>query len=183
MLILASASPRRSELLKKMGIEFAAIPSVFGEENRDNLPPIEYALFCAEGKAAEVYGRAGGTVLGADTIVVIDDRILGKPKNAKDAKEMLRQVCGREHTVISAICLIKNGERLTAYDKTELFINNLTDDEIDEYVAGGSPLDKAGAYGLQDDVIKGKVRYIKGSRDNVVGLPTEMLERMIDILL
>lgn len=179
MLILASASPRRNELLKKMGINFSVVPSNFNEEVKDGLSPEEYALNCAEGKAEDVFARYGGVILGVDTVVVADSQILGKPKDKSDAKKMLKQVCGREHSVISAFCLIDNDKKTKGYDKTTLFIESLTDAEIDEYIKSGSPMDKAGAYGLQDDLIKNKLRYIVGSRDNVIGFPTELLSKLL----
>lgn len=179
MLILASSSPRRIELLKKLDIDFKVIPSQFNENIALGKKPYEYAVACARGKAEEVYARTGGTVLGADTIVVVNGKILGKPKDKEEAKVMLNLICGTEHDVITGVCLIKKGSIATAFERTKLFINKLSDIELENYINSGMPLDKAGAYGIQDEIIKKNVRYIKGSLDNVIGLPTELLTKLL----
>lgn len=178
--VLASASPRRRELLKKIVGEFEIDAAKNEEKADDSFPPRQTAEFLAKQKAEEIAAKkehAGKTVLGADTVVTIDGKILGKPKDKRQAKEMLRLLSGREHVVVTGVCLIfPNGEKDTAYDETRVKFSALSEEFIENYVAGGSPMDKAGAYGIQDGI---PVEYIRGSYDNVVGLPTELLCRML----
>lgn len=181
MLILASASPRRTKLLEQLGIDFKVVPSNFIEQNSLGLPPIDYAIACAKGKAEEVYSRTGGTVLAADTIVVAGGKILEKPKGNIEAKQMLDLVCGSEHEVITAVCLIKKGSATTAFERTKLFINKLSNSQLNSYIESGSPLDKAGAYGIQDEIIKQNQKYIRGSLDNVIGLPTNLVSKLLQL--
>ncbi len=179
MIILASSSPRRIELMQKIGIDFKVVPPDFSEDNTQELSALEYAVSCAKGKAEEVHSRTGGTVIAADTIVVADGTVLGKPKDAKEAKAMLKMVCGKEHEVITGVCLIKDGKTTRAFEKTKVFIDTLDTKEINSYIKSGLPMDRAGAYGLQDEIIQKKLRYIKGSEDNVIGLPTELLTKLL----
>lgn len=180
-LVLASASPRRRELLKKIVAEFE-VDAAKGEEKTDGfLSPRQAAEALAEQKAEEIAAKnehAGKTVLGADTVVTIDGKILGKPKDKSRAKEMLRLLSGREHRVITGVCVIlPNGNKTVTHDTTEVKFSEFSEEFIETYVAGGSPMDKAGAYGIQDGL---PVEYIKGSYDNVVGLPTELLLRLLN---
>ena len=178
--VLASASPRRRELLKKIVGDFEIDAAKNEEKADDSFSPRQTAEFLAKQKAEEIAAKkehAGKTVLGADTVVTIDGKILGKPKDKRQAKEMLRLLSGREHVVVTGVCLIfPNGEKDTAYDETRVKFSALSEEFIENYVAGGSPMDKAGAYGIQDGI---PVEYIRGSYDNVVGLPTELLCRML----
>ncbi|MDD6994766.1 MAG: Maf family protein [Candidatus Borkfalkiaceae bacterium] len=178
--VLASASPRRRELLKKIVGDFEIDAAKSEEKADDSFPPRQTVEFLAKQKAEEIAAKkehAGKTVLGADTVVTIDGKILGKPKDKRQAKEMLRLLSGREHVVVTGVCLIfPNGEKDTAYDETRVKFSALSEEFIENYVAGGSPMDKAGAYGIQDGI---PVEYIRGSYDNVVGLPTELLCRML----
>lgn len=179
---MASASPRRKELLGELVEKFEIIPAQ-GEECADGFStPAELVQGLARQKAEEVarlYGGADKYVLGADTVVALDGRVLGKPKSAEHAKEMLVALSGRAHEVFTGVCISypKDGERrvLTDVCRTEVVFETLSEEFIDEYVKGGSPMDKAGAYGIQDG---GLVKEIKGSYSNVVGLPVELLKAL-----
>ena len=183
--VLASASPRRKELLLEVIPDFEIIPSAFDEgQIQGDLPPHILVKKLAEGKAKDVALRPendGKIVLGSDTVVAFGKNALGKPKDERDAKEMLGALSGKKHHVYTGVCLIeaKAGEIIwqkTAAAKTAVYFEKLTEEFIDEYVAGGSPMDKAGAYGIQDG---GLVKKIKGSYSNVVGLPVELVKKMV----
>lgn len=183
--ILASASPRRKELLKEVIAEFSVIPSTFDESSvSEGLPPKKLVETLAKGKATEVSVReenAGKTVLGSDTVVAFGKRILGKPRDEREAVEMLRLLSGKKHHVYTGVCFAVTEKGVTrtacAVDKTAVYFERLSDERIKEYVAGGSPMDKAGAYGIQDG---GLVKKIKGSYTNVVGLPVERLKKLFE---
>lgn len=171
MLILASKSPRRSELLTLAGVDFI-IDAAKGEELLpDGISPSEAVTLLAKQKADEVFERhAAETILAADTVVAIDGRILGKPKEISDAFHMLSELSGRTHSVYTGVC-IKSSERTKLFfEQTKVEFYPLTDDEINSYIATGEPMDKAGAYGIQE---KGGlfVKKINGDFFNVVGLP------------
>lgn len=179
--ILASASPRRKELLREVVEEFEIVPSQ-GEENFLASTPKKLVKGLAKGKAEEVAARVSGEeiiVLGADTVVAFGKKVLGKPKDEKEAFETLKSLSGRAHSVYTGVCFIYSvrGERkfINAAAKTRVYFNELSDDWIREYVASGSPMDKAGAYGIQDG---GLVKKIRGSFSNVVGLPVELCKKL-----
>ncbi len=173
-LILASNSPRRRELLAQFHIPFEVSPSHF-EERAEGLCARETVLRFAEGKAREVAGRyPGAYVLGADTVVCHRGEILGKPKDAEDAGRMLRRLSGETHSVFTGVCLIGRGKFLLDAAETKVSFPPLSEAFIEEYVKSGSPLDKAGAYGIQDGV---PVSNREGSYTNVIGLPVELVER------
>ena len=182
--ILASASPRRKELLGQLIEKFDVIPSQGEEKTDGTLSPEMLVKTLAEQKATEVatYSTARGKiVLGADTVVALGNEVLGKPKDEEDAKRMLTALSGRSHDVYTGVCIVyvdEMGARKTKVDaaRTEVVFEDLSKEQIDKYVASGSPMDKAGAYGIQDG---GLVKEIKGSYSNVVGLPMELLERMM----
>lgn len=178
MLILASASPRRAELIKKLGVPFEIDVSRY-DEKPTGLSPADEAMFNARKKAEEVFSRRGGAVLGADTVVECDGKILGKPKDSEDARNMLHGIGGRSHRVITGLCIICGAETITDCDISVVTLGDMSEEEISRYVEGGSPLDKAGAYGLQDEFIAGKLISLQGSRDNVIGLPTEKLFELL----
>ncbi|MBQ8433917.1 MAG: septum formation protein Maf [Clostridia bacterium] len=169
-LILASNSPRRRELLSKLNYAFSVIPSV-GEETSTAKLPVDIAKELANRKALEVFKtHPDAVVIGCDTVVELDGQLLGKPKDVADAKQMLTALSGKTHLVHTGVCIVhKLGVWLFA-DTTEVVFDNLSDKQIDDYIATGSPMDKAGAYGIQDS---GFVSHIVGSYDNVVGFPTE----------
>lgn len=173
-IILASASPRRKELLKKLFPCFAVLPSR-GEERADfSLPPDRIVTELARHKAEEVFAsHPQALVLGADTIVWFEGKVLGKPKDAQDAKATLRALSGKTHSVYTGWCILGQGINLAGACRSDVLFHELEDSFIDEYVAGGSPLDKAGSYGIQDDA-RLVARYT-GSYDNIIGLPTEEL--------
>ena len=169
-LILASNSPRRKELLSKLNYTFAIIPSV-GEEVSTAKLPVDIAKELANRKALEVFkAYPDAVVIGCDTVVELDGQLLGKPKSVADAKQMLTALSGKTHLVHTGVCIVhKMGIWLFA-DTTEVVFSDLSAQQIDDYIATGSPMDKAGAYGIQDS---GFVSRIVGSYDNVVGFPTE----------
>jgi septum formation protein len=193
MLVLASASPRRQELLRAAGISFVVQPADIDETPLANEPPQDYAERMAQEKALAVsQKRPQDLVLGADTIVVVDGAILGKPRDEEDACRMLRLLSGRTHQVITGVCLTKsvargqgtvvsgkdNRDLKTASETTRVTMVELSDDEIRAYVATGEPLDKAGAYAIQGMASRWIPR-IEGDYSNVVGLPVALVYRML----
>lgn len=183
---LCSNSPRRRELLTSAGFFFQVFPVKVSEIFDENLTPERVASHLAtlKGKAAvEQNNRLkspGYLVLSADTIVVYEGRILGKPQNSAQATEFLRLLSGKTHRVITAICLHETGTSnfSTAYDVTKVEFRILFASEIQEYVASGEPMDKAGAYGIQGEAKK-FVTKVDGSWSNVVGLPIDTLEDLL----
>lgn len=171
MLILASQSPRRKELLRKIRADFTVIaPNINEDESRQQ--PHEHPLDVAKLKAYKIFQlHPQDDVLACDTVVIIDDLILGKPKNEKDAIRMLRLLSGRRHIVLSGYTFINNHIEINRTVKTEVYFRHLQDAFIEQYVKTGLPLDKAGAYGIQDGY--DLVDHIVGSYDNVMGLPVE----------
>jgi len=181
--ILASASPRRRALLRQAGLSFRVIASRVEETNESAMEPHRHAAHWASVKAEEVSRRyPEDWVLGADTIVVLEGSILGKPADAADASRMLSRLSGRSHEVITGLCLLRQRpagrEQLSL--ETKVFMKRLTPEEIQGYIATGEPMDKAGAYGIQG-VGGSLVERIEGSYSNVVGLPlceaVELLRR------
>ena len=181
--ILASGSPRRLELLRQLGLSFRVIPSTLEEKDQCGMEPRGQASYYAREKAKEVAHRYPQQwILAADTIVVVDEEILGKPLNEKEATAMLSRLSGRSHYVITGVCLLhaQYGVEESQAVETEAFMRNLSTADIEGYVATGEPMDKAGAYGIQG--IGGcLVQRIEGSYSNVVGLPlcetVELLRR------
>jgi len=176
-LILASASPRRRELLSSLGISFETVCSRF-EEKTENLSPEELVLAFAKGKAEEVFSRfPNRPVLGADTVVAFNGRILGKPKDKADAVRMLQALSGNTHEVYTGVCLLGCGDPVLFAEKTEVTFGEFSKELISAYAESGLPLDKAGAYGIQDGYLP--VLSIRGSYSNVVGLPLERVETLL----
>ncbi len=175
---MASGSPRRKELFGELVKEFEIVPAT-GEERVDaRLSPEALCLTLARQKAREI-ARQYPTkyILGADTVVAIDSQVLGKPKDEADAARMLRLLSDRTHEVFTGVCMIApDGEEISAVDGTHVRFYPLTEAFIERYVAGGSPMDKAGGYGIQDG---GLVEGIEGSYSNVVGLPQELCRQML----
>lgn len=176
--VLASASPRRRRLFKMMGIDCSVDPSDTVEIIDDSLLPEQNVCRLAEQKALDVVSRhSNGIIIAADTIVVRDGDILGKPSSVDDAFQMLRSLSGRHHYVFSGVTVIDAGaeqpgnEPLSFYEKTKVTFSTLDDTEIKSYIASGSPMDKAGAYGIQDDYGSIFIRKIEGDYYNVVGFP------------
>ncbi len=180
-MILASSSPRRREILSNLGIAFTVLSEEIKEEQREGEAPSSYVIRLAVQKALAVAKNLQhGVVIGADTIVLLDGKILGKPKNEAEAKEMLSSLSGREHIVITGIGIvdIDNNRTLSGQQQTIVYFRRLTDQEIDCYVATREPLDKAGGYGIQG---KGGflIRRIEGDYFNVVGLPVSLLYELL----
>jgi septum formation protein len=197
-LILASASPRRAELLRAAGIDFEIVRADIDESVLEGEAPAQHVTRLAAAKARAVIVRADDRpVLAADTVVVVDDQILGKPSDSSDARRMLRMLSGRSHEVLTGVCLacraspsgssggpdkarpteVTEVDSLTEVEVTTVEFAPLTDAEIDWYVASGEPGDKAGAYAIQGLASRFVVR-IQGSYSNVVGLPVSLVYRL-----
>jgi septum formation protein len=179
MLVLASASPRRQELLQSAGISFEVQPAHIPEDPQ----PGESARACAERLAGEkaqaiALKRPNDVILGADTVVVIDDQLLGKPSDAADAARMLRLLSARSHQVITGVCLVVNGKSSVASETTSVTMNEISEKEISDYIATGEPMDKAGAYAIQG-IASRWIPRIEGDYSNVVGLPVALVCRML----
>jgi septum formation protein len=180
-IILASNSPRRKELLKQIGLTFTADPADVDERMLPGEGAEEYAVRVALDKARVAASRTGtGLVIAADTIVVVDDTILGKPLDIRDAERMLTMLSGRMHRVITGLAVMdaETGRTRTGAAITMVWFRDLTPAEVRSYVSTGEPLDKAGAYGIQE---KGAllVEKIDGCYFNVVGLPLSLLGEML----
>lgn len=173
-IVLASASPRRSELLEKAGVVFDVIPSPAEEIHDAEMAPGFLCELNAALKAEAVaVMRPDAMVIGADTLVFIDGIPLGKPVDLTEARFMMRRLSGRSHQVCTGVCVIApSGERSMFHDLTEVVFKDLTDEEIDDYFALVNPLDKAGAYGIQEHGER-IVCEIRGSFENVMGLPVD----------
>jgi septum formation protein len=178
MLILASQSPRRQEILARAGIRFILRPAEISEERMGDEDPREHVRRLARLKAEAVAAAAEDIVLGADTVVVIEGRILGKPADPEQAAWMLRQLSGREHEVITGFCLRAGGRRMVDVESTRVRFVPLSDGEIADYVASGEPMDKAGAYAIQGLASK-FIDRIEGCYFNVVGLPVSLVYRRL----
>ncbi len=179
MLVLASASPRRQELLRCAGIPFVVQPADIVEEPL----PDESAKNCAERLAREkalavARLRPLDVVLGADTVVVVERQILGKPTDGEDAARMLRLLSGRVHEVSTGVCLVVGGQVLVGSETTSVTMSEISEKEIADYVGSGEPMDKAGAYAIQGMASRWIPR-IEGDYSNVVGLPVALVWRML----
>lgn len=181
MLVLASKSPRRAEILRAAGLEFVVRPADVHEQRRDGEAPASYARRLAIDKAAAVGISAGEVVLGADTIVVVDDMVLEKPSDPADARRMLEMLSGRTHEVITGICLRFGFRSMVDAAVTRVAFAPLTTKEIEDYVASGEPMDKAGAYAIQGLASK-FIERIEGDYFNVVGLPVSLVHRHLAAL-
>jgi len=181
-IVLASASPRRAELLELARIPFRTAPADIPEEPLPGEEAVAHAMRLAEEKARVAAGRetSGRWFIGADTIVVLHERILGKPLDAADAQRMLSELSGHRHQVVTAYAVLdrQNGACVSRAVRTEVVFKPLSAGEIQEYVATGCPLDKAGAYAIQGGAAH-FVKEIRGSYTNVVGLPTCELYRTL----
>lgn len=180
-IILASASPRRAELLASAGIAFAVVPSAVAEDLLPDEAPVSAALRLARAKARDVARRSGGRFfVGADTVVMLDGEVFGKPRDAGDASRMLRRLSGRVHEVMTGFEVFDKatGRAIGDVVTTRVEFKPLHPDEIQAYVETGCPLDKAGAYGIQGRAAH-MVRRVEGSYTNVVGLPlAEVVEAL-----
>ena len=178
MLVLASKSPRRQQILRDAGIPFVVRSADVPEQRRPNESPADYVRRLAEEKAFAVTILEGEVVLGADTVVVIDGLVLEKPIDASDAIRMLGLLSGREHEVITGICLRSDGRKIVDAATTRVRFVPLTREQIEAYVESGEPMDKAGAYAIQGLASK-FIDRVEGSYSNVVGLPVALVYRLL----
>ena len=177
--ILASASPRRSELLTRAGYEFDVVPADVDEHRRPDESPHDYVIRLAIDKASVVATQNDGqVVIGADTVVVIEGMVLGKPKGPAEAAAMLRQLSGHTHEVLTGVAVRRDSICLSGAETTRVSFAALGADQIAWYVATGEPLDKAGAYGVQA-IGSRFVTRLEGSYTNVVGLPVPLVDQLL----
>jgi septum formation protein len=176
MLILASQSPRRAEILRQAGIPFAVRAAPVDETPQAREQPADYVRRLAEAKARAVPAAADEIVLGADTTVVIDGEMLGKPADAADARGMLAKLSGRHHEVLTGICLLQSEHCVVDHAVTAVWFAPLSGREIAEYVESGEPMDKAGAYAIQGAASK-FIPRVAGCYFNIVGLPVSLVYR------
>jgi septum formation protein len=177
-LILASQSPRRQYLLKELGLEFEIMPTHVEEVYPEGMSPAEIAIFLAELKAASFDAsrlRENSIVIAADTLVCIDDEILGKPGNHSEAVSMLKKLSGSRHTVITAVCLKSRKKQKTFHVVSDVYFRDLSREEIDYYIENFRPFDKAGGYGIQEWIGYVGISKIEGSYFNIMGLPVKEL--------
>jgi len=180
-LVLASASPRRRELLTQIGFPFQIKAADIPEQRRPDERPIPFVLRLAREKAQAVASQVGpdSVVLGADTVVVCEGEVLGKPADAADAKRMLRLLAGRTHQVITGVCVLTGEQIESAAEVTMVQMLTISEEEIEAYVATSEPMDKAGAYAIQGRAAKWIPR-IQGCYFNVVGLPLALTTAMLE---
>jgi len=178
MLVLASHSPRRREILSNAGIEFVCRPATVEERREDGEDPRAHVERLAREKAMAVDRAPGEIILAADTVVVVDRHVLGKPANIEEATWMLRRLSGREHEVITGICLRAGDRVLVDAETTRVRFIALSEEEIAGYAASGEPMDKAGAYAIQGLASK-FIDRIEGCYFNVVGLPVSLVCRRL----
>ncbi len=178
-IILASASPRRKEILKKAGYDFKIITSNY-EENITGKPfSIKLTENCAYNKALDVFNNNQNSIIvSADTVVVLDNIILGKPKDEKDAFLTLKNLSNKTHFVATSICIMSKEKSITSTDTTKVTFRNLVDNEIENYIKTSSPFDKAGSYGIQDKAFDFCIK-INGELDNVIGFPLKLFQEKI----
>jgi len=178
-IILASASPRRAELLGRIIKDFKVVPSGFDESRLDSTDPVMFAKKASYEKAKDVSQKdPDAIVIGADTIVVLDNKIFGKPSDLVHARQMLKELAGKTHQVITGITIFRRGRSLTAHEVTNVTFRDITDKAIDEYIKSSHVLDKAGSYAIQEIGDK-FVSKSEGDHDNVVGLPVKLLREML----
>ena len=181
MIVLASKSPRRQQLMHRITDDFIVDVSDIDESTSLNMSPLEAVQDIAKRKGLDIVKRhPGQIVISADTIVVIDNMILGKPIDEADASRMLNLLSNRTHQVITAFCILKDDKFLEEYVTSEVTFHKLSQDLINRYIKSGSPMDKAGAYGAQDNNDFLIVKDIQGSRDNVIGFPVDEIKLALD---
>ena len=179
MLVLASSSPRRRELLSNAGIDFIVDPANVDETPRSGEAAADFAVRLATEKAEAIAGRhPGQLVVGADTVVIVGREVLGKPVDSGDARRMLRMLRNRTHEVSTGIALVVDNNALTHIETTSVVVGEISETEIDDYVLSGEPMDKAGAYAIQGRASRW-ISRIEGDYFNVVGLPVAALWRML----
>jgi len=178
MFILASNSPRRKQLLSSVVKDFKIVPSNFDESLVMEKTPLKTTKEIAFNKGKDVHqANPNDVVISADTIVVIDNKIIGKPKDADDAVHILNTLSNRTHIVYTAYCIFYKTKIIRGYSRTLVTFNKLSKDLIKDYVASKSPLDKAGAYGVQDNEEYHIIKNVKGNLNNVIGFPIEKIKK------
>ena len=182
-MILASKSPRRQEILSKMGYEFEIVIPEIDESFPADMPFLRIPEYLAEKKVRAISDQyANDIMIGADTIVVLEDKVINKPADEAEAFEMLSRLSGKEHTVISGVCVMKGSDMISFTDVSKVKFLELTEDEILYYIEHYKPFDKAGAYGVQDFIGMIGIESITGSFYNVMGLPIHKVYRAIEML-
>jgi len=185
-LILASSSPRRAEILNLAGVPFKIISPRFSDEILNSQKPEILVQKNSMKKAESISNEIqAGIILGADTVVVLEQEIFGKPKNEKEAILMLKKLNGKWHQVYTGVALLNknNSKQISGFEVTRVKFNELTEKEIKKYIATGDSLDKAGAYGIQESAPGGLVEKIEGNFDNVMGLPLQKVEELLKEIL
>lgn len=179
-IVLGSRSPRRNKLLSETGIPFTRIFPDLHEEQLPDEPPYDFAERLAQDKALSLRDKLSENqlVIGCDTIVVLNNRVLGKPADEKEAFDTLRMLSGKQHVVCTAVAFADNREILSSgYELTTVYFNNVTDEQLSNYIKTGEPMDKAGAYGIQG-MGAFLVDRIEGNLDTVIGLPRTLCESL-----
>jgi septum formation protein len=177
-IILASQSPRRFQLMRELGFTNLTVrPTDSDETIPEGMPIHQVAAFLAEKKAeaGRNWLRNDEILLAADTIVVLDGVIFGKPTDFEDAKRIIRTLSNKMHQVITGVCLLSKNKKLIFSDIANVYFDKLTDDEIDFYINACKPFDKAGAYGIQEWIGHAKIKKIEGSYSTIMGLPTHLV--------
>ena len=173
---LASGSPRRSFLLKQIGLEFTVIKPDFDESFEEGLPAVEVPLFLAQLKSSQIPDKKENHIyLTSDTVVILDDKVIGKPIDLLDAKHILKKLSSQTHYVTTGVCMSLNNELINFSETTKVTFHELSDEEVNYYLNNFQPLDKAGSYGIQEWIGHACIEKIEGNFDNVVGLPTSRL--------
>lgn len=181
MIILASGSPRRRELMKQIVDDYEVITSDIDEEKSYSLSPLEAVLDIAKRKGEKIHNQyPHDIVISADTIVVLNNQIIHKPIDENDAKRILKLLSNKTHEVITAYCIFQDDRFLENYVVSKVVFKKLDDSLIERYVASGSPLDKAGAYGVQDNDQYHIIKKVIGSIDNVIGFPVKEIKKDLE---
>lgn len=182
-MVLASKSPRRKELMERITPDFIVFDSDVDEEKYKKLSPIDACKSISLKKAFVArFAYPDEIIISADTIVVLNNEIINKPKDKQDAYDILKKLSNKEHEVITAFTIIKNGKTLTDIVISKVVFNDLNDDLINAYIESGSPLDKAGAYGIQDNDKFPIVKSYSGSYDNIVGFPVDEIKEALNVI-
>jgi septum formation protein len=180
MLILASASPRRAKLLEDAGLKFKIVPSHIDENGHENLSPPDLVKHLAEKKAIPVAKKnQNDIIIGADTVVVFQHEVLGKPKDEADAYRMLRLLSGQAHLVYTGVAVVQNNRKISFYTEAKVWMNELSDFDIKQYIDSKEPMDKAGSYAIQGEGGKLVNRY-EGDFFTIVGLPLKDLMKALN---
>ncbi len=179
--ILASTSPRRKELFEKTGIPFEIVASSYEEDMTLNMSPKDLAMYLSRGKAEDVANKyPNAVVIGADTFTALGNEVFGKPHTKEKAKERLLMLSGKQHSIITGFTIIEKSANkiISKAIETKVFFRDLTEQEIDDYIETGEPLDKAGAYAIQG--LGGKlIEKTEGSYDNIIGLPVDEVVQIL----